>query len=369
MKIFHCDHCDQLVFFESSRCTRCERLLAFLPDAGDVGALAPSGDDRWRRETATGPIGPEYRLCTNYRDHSVCNWAVPAADPNPLCASCRLTRVIPDLGVAGNRERWYRIEVAKRRLVVNVRALGLELVSRAEDPLRGLAFELVADPGDGSPPVLTGHADGVITINVAEADDAERERRRVALDEPYRTLLGHVRHESGHYAWPHLVEHAGLLEPFRERFGDERADYSAALARHHGEGAPPDWPDRFVSAYASAHPWEDWAESWAHYLHMTDTLETAAACGLKLAPRRRGEPTLGGIAIPGTPRARFDVLIQDWFALTYVLNSLNRGLGQPDGYPFVLAPPAIDKLRFVHEVIDSASAVRAAMAGQPGAAA
>ena len=352
MKIFHCDHCGQLVFFESSRCTRCDRRLAFLPDASDVGALAPNGDERWRRETARGPIGPEYRLCANYLDHEVCNWAVPASDPHLLCAACRLTRVIPDLGVEGNRERWYRIEVAKRRLVVNLCALGLELVSLAEHPERGIAFELVGDlPGDAAP-VLTGHADGVITLNVAEADDPERERRRVELGEPYRTLLGHVRHESGHFFWPHLIERTERLDGFRQRFGDERADYGAALARHHGEGAPRDWQERFVSAYASAHPWEDWAETWAHYLHMTDTLETAAACGLGLAPKRADEPTLEDISVPGAGPARFDKLVEDWLALTYVLNNLNRGLGQPDGYPFVLAPAALDKLRFVHEVIE-----------------
>jgi hypothetical protein len=355
VKIFHCDQCDQLVFFESSRCTRCDRLLAFLPDVGEVSALAPSGDDRWRRATSGGPIGPEYRLCANYRDLDVCNWAVPADDPSPLCASCRLTRVIPDLGVEGNRERWYRVEVAKRRLIVNLCALGLSLTGRSDDPERGIAFELVADAPGGVPPVLTGHSNGVITLSVAEADDAERERRRVSLGEPYRTLLGHVRHESGHYFWPRLVERSDRLAEFRARFGDERTDYAAALARHHGAGAPVDWPKYFVTAYASAHPWEDWAETWAHYLHLTDTLETAAGCGLKLVPRRGNEPSLDGNAVPGTKPPHFDALLEDWFALTYVLNNLNRGLGQPDGYPFVLASPAIDKLRFVHDVIEASA--------------
>ena len=84
---------------------------------------------------------------------------------------------------------------------------------------------------------------------------------------------------------------------------------------------------------------------------MTDTLETAAACGLSLRPPRADEPSLKRRPADGQPRASFDRMIDDWFPLTYVLNNLNRGLGLPDGYPFVLSPPAIEKLRFVHETI------------------
>jgi hypothetical protein len=208
--------------------------------------------------------------------------------------------------------------------------------------------------------VLTGHADGVITINIAEADDAEREKRRTAMHEPYRTLLGHMRHESGHYYWDRLVLQAGHVAGFRQVFGDEQQDYGAALEAHYRNGAPADWQDRFVSAYASAHPWEDWAETWAHYLHIIDTLEMAAHCGLTLRPRRPDEPSL-----PKPPRASapwrgpFDRLIDEWLPVAYVLNNLNRGLGQPDGYPFVLSPPVIDKLRYVHELVEHESRDRA----------
>jgi hypothetical protein len=285
----------------------------------------------------------------------VCNWAVPAAGEtarHELCPSCQLTRVIPDLTKTGNRQAWYRLEVAKRRMLATLFALGLPVVGREQDPEHGLAFEFKSDPDDpAAPRVLTGHAEGVIVVNIAEADDAERERRRTAMHEPYRTLLGHMRHESGHYYWECLVRDRAPLDEFRRLFGDERRDYGEALAAYHEQGAPADWQERFVSAYASAHPWEDWAETWAHYLHMLDTLETAAACGVSLRPRRSDEPSMPAARAESSMRQPFDGLLERWMPLTFMLNNLNRGLGLPDGYPFVLPPPAVEKLRFVHEVV------------------
>jgi hypothetical protein len=354
VKIFHCDHCGQLVFFENVRCLSCGHALAYAPDVEDVVSLDPSDDGLWR-SAERGVEGRTYRLCANYDRENVCNWAVPADDPEPLCASCRLTRTIPDLGRAGHKEAWYRLEVAKRRLVYSLLRLGLPVASKAVDAERGVVFDFLAET---DAPVLTGHADGVITINVAEADDAERERRRLRLHEPYRTLLGHFRHEIGHYYWQRLLAGSDRLAAFRAQFGDERADYAAALQKHYEDG-PDAWQDRFVSAYASTHPWEDWAETWAHYLHMTDTLETAAAFGLTLRPRRADEPSLQTSG-QERPRGPFDEKIEAWFPLTYVLNNLNRGLGLPDGYPFVLSDPVIAKLRFVH---DTVAAVMARPAG------
>jgi hypothetical protein len=226
--------------------------------------------------------------------------------------------------------------------------------SRMQNPEGGLAYEFLSD-ADADSPVLTGHAHGVVTVNIAEANDAERERRRQQMGEPYRTLLGHFRHEVGHYYWERLVRHGRRLEDFRYLFGDERADYVAALETHYQRGPPADWALNFVSAYATSHPWEDWAESWAHYLHMSDMLETAAECGLSLMPQRRDEPVL--------PRARsgaeepFERLIFGWFPLTYILNNLNRSMGLADGYPFVLSTPAIVKLRFVHDTIVEAASL------------
>ena len=229
--------------------------------------------------------------------------------------------------------------------------LELPVAGSDEHGADALVFQFMADMPGGQP-VLTGHADGIITVNIAEADDAERERRRHALGEPYRTLLGHIRHEIGHYYWTLLVERTGdALARFRELFGDEREDYAAALKRHYDDGPPADWQERFVTSYASAHPWEDWAETWAHYLHMTDTLEMAASCGVSLRPSRSDEPSLRRVpASAGTPDGTFDRLLESWFPLTYMLNNLNRGLGLPDAYPFVLSAPTIEKLRFVHEV-------------------
>jgi hypothetical protein len=204
---------------------------------------------------------------------------------------------------------------------------------------------------------MTGHANGVITVNTAEADDVERERRRQGLGEPYRTLVGHMRHESGHFYWDRLIRDRAAHDGFRALFGDERADYAAALQRHYEQGPPADWPTRCVSAYAAAHPWEDWAETWAHYLHMVDTLETGAENGLAIKPRRPDEPALPKISpAVASGGVAFDRLIDSWFPLTYVLNNLNRGLGLADAYPFVLSTPAIEKLRFVHDTIVKASA-------------
>ena len=239
-----------------------------------------------------------YRLCQNYTNESVCNWAVAATDDSPLCVSCRLTSVIPNLADPANRAAWYRLEVAKRRLLFTLIELGVPIPNRLDDPERGLTFEFLAD-GDRETPVMTGHADGLITVNIAEADDAERERRRTAMHEPYRTLLGHMRHESGHYYWDRLIAPTSEIDEFRSLFGDERADYAAALSAYYDRGAPAEWQEQFVSAYASSHPWEDWAETWAQYLHMIDTLETAAASGLSLMPRRRDEPTALKIPQPG----------------------------------------------------------------------
>jgi hypothetical protein len=352
MKVFRCDHCRQLVFFENTHCLGCGNALAFLPDLGVVGSLEPAGDGLWRSPIPRA-AGRTYRLCRNYTEHDVCNWAVPAADPNPLCRSCRLTRVIPDLAPAGHKAAWYRLEVAKRRLVYTLLALRLPAASKTDDPAGGLAFEFKADPPDpNAPRVLTGHADGVITLNIAEADDAERERVRVRFGEPYRTLLGHFRHESGHYYWDRLVRGTRHLDRVRELFGDERADYGEALARHHANGPPSDWPARFVSAYATAHPWEDWAETWAHYLHIADTLETAAGCGVRLRPPRPGDPELRAVPDPVDDDPEpFAELMASWLPLTYMLNNLNRGLGQPDAYPFVLSAPAVEKLGLVHDII------------------
>ncbi len=338
MKTFHCDRCDQLVFFENSKCLRCEAALGYRPGTAKLESFDADGENA------------NVRPCANYRQHGVCNWLVDAGQPaDALCVSCQLTRTLPDLGVPGNKQRWFRLEIAKRRLLYSLMRLGLPFDPRGGPEAPGLAFDFLASSAlpEGQR-VHTGHVGGVITIDVAEADGDEREHRRAELGEPYRTVLGHLRHETGHYYWEWLSNDAAWTDSFRAAFGDERQDYAASLARHYQEGPPADWSERHLSAYASCHPWEDWAETWAHYLHMTDVLETAAACGLALEPARLDEPDLSLDPRRVAPGSRFETLIESWYPLTYVLNSLNRGLGQPDAYPFVLSPGAVEKLRFVH---------------------
>jgi hypothetical protein len=354
MKTYHCNRCQQLVFFENVRCERCEALLGYLPEVGEISAFEAAGDGLWR-SLHPGANGGLYRQCHNYAVENVCNWMVPAEAPDTLCRACQFTGAIPNLEVPGNRLYWYRLETAKRRLLYTLTALGLPLASRRENPETGLQFDFRETTGDGDA-VITGHDRGLITLNVAEADDAAREQARTALHEPYRTLLGPFRHETGHYYFDRLIAGTRWEAPFRQRFGDERADYAEALKTYYDNGPPADWAQSTISAYATMHPWEDWAETWAHYLHMVDTLDTAVSCGLALLPGHPQEPEL----TDQTPveEAGFDSLLGRWFPLTYALNSLNRSLGLADGYPFTLATPVIDKLRFVHRVI-TASATKA----------
>lgn len=344
MKRFHCDRCENLVVLENDLCTSCGSRLAFAPDVMEV--VAWDGADPAGRRT-------RYRQCRNNVEHNVCNWLVALEDQNELCLSCRLTQVIPDLSVRDNLARWYKLEVAKRRLLVGL--LSMDLFSASGGAADAtLAFRFLAD---GSPPqaktaVLTGHSGGVITVNIAEADDAERERRRVEMHEPYRTLVGHFRHEVGHYYWDRLIGTSRRLKRFRSLFGDERENYAGALEAHYRQGPAADWRQRFVSAYASSHPWEDWAETWAHYLHMVDSLETAYESGLYLNPRRPSDPRFAPLRPFGARRiGAFNHMIERWMSLTFILNDLNRGLGLRDAYPFVLSGAAIGKLEFVHDTI------------------
>ena len=348
MKSFHCNHCQQVVFFESVSCVNCGRLLAYLQDRQVMGALEEAKFGQWRYQANN--VEAYYRLCENYQQNNVCNWALPAGDHSNACQSCQLTQPTPDLAEETNRQAWFKLETAKRRLIYTLRQLHLPVINKRADAERGLAFEFKAEqPGN---PVLTGHANGLITINIAETDDAIREQRRANLHEAYRTLLGHFRHESGHYYWDRLIADTHQLTAFRALFGDEQQDYATSLQNHYERGAPPDWQENFISAYASSHPWEDWAESWAHYLHMIDVTETAVSCGLTLRPRHPNAPLLE--ADPRMiRRGRFEEVIDAWFSVTYVLNNLNRSLGQQDAYPFVLSASPIEKLRFVHQVVEN----------------
>jgi hypothetical protein len=354
MKIFSCGACGQTLFFENSQCTKCGHALAFLPDRALLSAIesAPGAPSDLFVALAPSNKATRYRLCGNQIDYAACNWALAEGDEQRFCRACRLNEVIPNLSAPDAKAAWIKLEIAKRRLLYTLLGLGLPVESRVERPDGGVSFCFMRDE-PGTEKVFTGHSDGVITINIAEADAPFREKTRLELGESYRTLLGHFRHEIGHYYWDRLIKVGGRQDDFRRLFGDERADYAEAGRIHYQQGAPGDWPTRFVSSYASMHPWEDWAESWAHYLHMVDTLETARSFGLALRPRPEG----GARNLESQTRRLdfddFDDLLRAWVPLTVAMNSLNRSMGLPDLYPFVLSEPAIQKLRFVHEVVEA----------------
>lgn len=329
MKLFHCSECANQVHFENFACIACNAQLGYVPSRFEIIS--------YRDQPPAGLIA-----CAN-TDEAGCNWLVDETDQNPYCFACRLSRVVPDLSDPANREHWRRLEAAKRYFLYGVLHLGLPVVSKMEDPQNGLAFELLSDwsddPGDS---ITTGHYKGLITIDVAEASAAEREARRDALGEPMRTLVGHYRHESGHYYWIQHVERKHRTDSARALFGDERQDYQQALQNYYANGPIPNWQDQFISAYASCHPHEDFAESWAHYLHIADSLETAQSYGIsKPAEAEAGANTCDP----------FDAMINAWVPLTVAVNALNRAMGQPDLYPFILSAPVIEKLRFIHHLI------------------
>ena len=345
MKLFECQVCGQPLYFENTRCERCGSKLGYLPDQATISALTED-KGQWR---ALADPNERYRFCAN-ADYDVCNWLVAAQSREEFCAACRHNRTIPDLSIAQNLVNWRKAEVAKHRLIYTLLKLHLSLVSRLEDP-NGLAFDFLVAAGQ---PVMTGHQNGLITINLAEADDSTRERERQNLAEPYRTLLGHFRHEIGHYFWDRFFKDEPAIEAFRAAFGDERQDYSAALERNYRKGPPPDWRDRFVSSYASIHPWEDFAETWAHYLHMVDTLETANAFGIRVRPRVANGDGLTAVVNFDPHSARIERILDAWLPLTFAMNSINRSMGLPDLYPFVLPPAVVEKLSFIHALVHHA---------------
>jgi hypothetical protein len=343
--------CGTAIFFLNTQCLSCKSPLGYLPDMQVLVALDPNAEPKAIR--AEGCARP-YKYCANRETPARCNWLLEANDPIALCIACRLNRTIPNLGDADNARYWAAIEAAKRRLVAQLLALGLPVKSRVgEGAVCGLMFDFLRSPREG-PAVMTGHVNGLITMNVEEADDAKREKIKHDLHEPYRTLLGHFRHEVGHYYWDLLVRDAKWLEPFRRLFGDERASYADALKRNYELGPPADWPNSYISSYASMHPREDWAETWALYMHVVDSLGTALGFGLdsenleiKISPFRSED-----LYAPDDPSAlRFLSLLNSWIEMIMVLNELARSMGQPDFYPFVISKPVVAKLQLIQMIV------------------
>lgn len=346
--------CERPVFFNNSVCLGCDAPLGYDPESLQVRALAPGEESgTWIVDgQEEGEVA--WKRCENFDTPAGCNWLVSAEDEETLCLSCRLNRTIPDLDDPDNSRWWRKIENAKRRLVAQLLSLGLPIESKANgESDRGLMFDFLRSPAKG-PRVLTGHADGLITLNVEEADDSIREGIRQQMREPYRTLLGHLRHEVGHYYWDRLVVDTPWLERFRDLFGDEREDYAAALKRNYEKGPPANWADQHISSYASVHPWEDWAETWAHYLHVVDSLDTALRFGLKGEDVEQAiEPfTIDDLYDSSEPDARRVILlVNSWVQLTTVLNELARSMGQHDFYPFVMSRPVLRKMHFIQMIV------------------
>lgn len=349
METFACSQCSQLLFFENSACLSCGAGLGFIPERLAVCALADLPDHTFRVQGGDGTL---YRRCER-AEIATCNWMVRTDSQTSLCVACALTQHAPPMLGDPMAPAFAVAEMAKRRLIAQLLDLGLPVTARAQPDDGGLCFVLEASSPDRQ--VLTGHANGMITLNLAEADSVYREEIRLNFGEPYRTLLGHFRHEIGHYYWNRLIENTPQLEAFRSLFGDERQDYSQALQNHYGGTVQPSFQESYVSAYASSHPWEDWAETFAHYLHIRDVLQTAAAFrlmvrgptndGQEVDPQLKSQPELVSDQRP------FAQVLRQWLPLTYALNALNRSMGKDDLYPFVLAPAVITKLSFVHDVI------------------
>ncbi len=346
MRRYSCPVCANEVHFDNLVCLNCNAVLGYDPmsdcvRASDTATQFPASD------------GQTLKVCGN-RSLISCNWLTPQSETGAFCQCCERTRLIPDLSAPANLEKWRKLEHAKRALFYSLLKFRLPVNDPSDAYDNPLMFEFKADtllPGGWKEPVLTGHANGLVTINIAEADDAVRERQRTRMGEPYRTLIGHFRHEIGHFYWDRLVaSDYNTLDEFRTIFGFEGAEYSQALQNHYQFGAPAGWEISFVSAYASSHPWEDFAETFAHYFHIVDGLETAQAYGLNL--KRYGPASAAGETQTNAYEERdITQLVDEWVPLTVVMNAMNRSIGNADFYPFVLSGSILTKLRFVHGLV------------------
>lgn len=355
MRLFRCDNCNNAIHFENRSCINCGYRLGFIPEDLGLHALQPQADSElWRRCDSPALA---YRFCANAA-HDLCNWMVPAGSDEPYCQACRYNGLVPDATTADGLRRWRAISMAQRHLFYSFLRWDLPRPSRKEDREGGLLFDLKDDeilPDGSCKPVLIGHDEGRIVIRTAEADDPTREQQRAMMNEPYRTLLGHFRHETGHFIWNKMVRdpdprEPGKLDGFRAVFGDEREDYDEALERHYKQGAPVGWDATYISYYATTHPWEDFAECFAHVLHIVDSLETAHIYGIALAPQTHQELSAQAAFDPYAI-TDFNRIADVWVPLAVALNSIHHSMGERDLYPFILTAAIKEKLGYVHKLI------------------
>lgn len=348
MKIFHCENCNNPVFFENTTCENCGTYLGYFSAEARMIAL--------HKNQQVYPYNYEnLHYCANYA-YDACNWLLET-DTEEYCEACQLNRTVPNLSIEENVKRWQKIEQAKHRLVYSLKRFSLPTQRKIGAETIELKFDFLTPLEQNGQvlPVMTGHDHGLITLNIKEANAAYREKMKQQMEERYRTLLGHFRHEVGHFYWEILVEpDPKNLEGFRNVFGDERKDYGDALQEYYDQGSAVKWKEEYISKYATAHPWEDWAESWAHYMHLIDALETAYTFGLHVNPNQNNTEhmTMKADFDPYLEKD-FDVIVEMYIPMTFAVNSINRSMGLEDIYPFLLTEEKIEKLKFIHNVIKS----------------
>lgn len=338
MKSFNCQSCNNPVYFENTKCEACQSALGYEPESSTMLSMLNDGNSG-----IFSNQDKNFQLCEN-EQYAACNWLVAIDEHSSLCQACQLNRTIPNLSLDKNLNEWRNLEQAKHRLIYALKRFGLPIEPKT-DTYNGIAFDFLSTDGkiEDDQSFKTGHYNGVITINIKEADNIHREQMKKQMEEPYRTLIGHFRHEIGHYYWIRLIHpNSNYLEDFRNLFGDDRADYSDALKKYY-QSNKNDWPNFYISHYASAHPWEDWAETWAHYFHLVDMLDTATSVGLLEASSPKVSDAYS--------EDNFEHIFKSIVPLSIAINSLNRSMGQPDIYPFVISEIVQKKLAFVHQII------------------
>ncbi|WP_018343690.1 zinc-binding metallopeptidase family protein [Cytophaga aurantiaca] len=345
MKLFICKNCNNTLYFENSVCLSCQNPIGFDSTQLSMLTLQKNKSDAFYTDIHTKKT---YKYCQNAQE-ATCNWLIPSTHTPAFCVACELNRTIPPLATAQNRERWHKIEIAKHRLVYSLLKLQLPIKKKIGNGIEGIAFDFTADNHAKS--VMTGHQSGLITINIKEADEAERAKHKYDLNEKYRTLLGHFRHEIGHYYWDVLIKNnPKQLKKFRELFGNEMVSYEQSLRAYYSNPNK-NTSNHYISIYATSHPWEDWAESWAHYMHLMDTIETAFNFGIQLdTDSLQGRNiTAPKISNPYEIKKFVDIFNM-WVPLGFAVNALSRSMGHPEFYPFVISEEIIEKLSFIHKI-------------------
>lgn len=345
MRLFSCKHCNNTLYFENSICLSCRNPIGFDSQQLRMLTIQKNKTDAFYTDIQSKKT---YKYCQNANE-ATCNWLIPASSISNFCVACELNRTIPPLTTTQNRERWHKIEIAKHRLVYSLLKLELPIKKKINNSVEGIAFDFTADHHTKS--VMTGHQSGLITINIKEADEAERAKHKYDLNEKYRTLLGHFRHEIGHYYWDLLIKNnPKQLKKFRELFGNETMNYEQSL-RNYYSNPNKNTSNHYISIYATSHPWEDWAESWAHYMHLMDTVETAFNFGIQLDTESLSARNITAPKISNPYEIKkFIDIFNMWVPLGFAVNGLSRSMGHPEFYPFVISEEIIEKLSFIHKI-------------------